>query len=533
MLGRLGISLVVIGLALLGPECISTSSYESTISLESLCNNRTAALTRISEARYLIKEYQWLDSYEPCRDFEESLNQIDEILEIVQMGRICNLKLIDKIRKYHLKFIDNGRDSRTEQRQSGGIPEPLRNFFISLCLQISAECKMSLINNLEHDTKSLMTEADFDEIRLLEEYGATLLGEEDQISNYDDLLLLNILDKDKDHADDDDDDDAESKLVIKVKTTSMLHKLVDVCGRKFKPFYDRLIMPIVRLSKSGYNYQGELLERELEELKRSELVKRWYNIVQTCEAFKSIRIFEEDSEVKSDDSHGGQLQMITLIGKDEAALLEGRRLKSIEGNQYLDSLDNSFDSYWPPASQNSDKLWITNQEELVKLMALHKTSTHNANKIRSRLMKRVVEMLKRFLLSGKVKLLMSKLVGCDPLRGCQTSRTSVMEDMILMMDEAVALDQQERGLAIEPLDKAVSAAPVRSMVTRNGPASRSRASDIPPKINYFPRFRDGTKLSTKIRNFSLKIFPSRVNLFMWILAILGMLMMVMYLALHG
>lgn len=121
-------------------------------------------------------------------------------------------------------------------------------------------------------------------------------------------------------------------------------------------------MPLIKLSNLGYNYQGEML-------RRSKLVKRWYNIVQTCEAFAMIRIIEDPDMVVESD--GEARQLITIMSEDEAAMLEARNVQEPFG-ELLPAA--AVDQYRPPASHSVTELWIKDQEELERLVKQYKSS---------------------------------------------------------------------------------------------------------------------------------------------------------------
>lgn len=131
---------------------------------------------------------------------------------------------------------------------------------------------------------------------------------------------------------------------------------------KFKPFYDKLIMPLISLSNLGCNYQGELLARELEELKKNKLVRRWYNIVQTCEAFNSMDIYG-DPEMVFDNK-----QALTFITKNEAAELKKQHTKSIGEEETEDGSKERAIEYDPTASLTTTSFGSRSQTDLDKLV---------------------------------------------------------------------------------------------------------------------------------------------------------------------
>lgn len=485
--------------------------------MDALCKNKPVSLTRISTTRTLIEENRSA-ARESCSNYRDSLEGLDEILAMAQSGKICNLGLVDLIRKYHERFI-----ASPDNRARSTIPTPLRHFFISFCFQISAECKMALINNLEHDTRERLTDADYAEIRYLEHYGAAFLDSSTEIGDFDDILLLSDLNQGLHSG------AGELKLLIKVRTSSMMRALVDNCNRKFKPLYDKLIMPLIQLSNMGYNYQGELLERELAELKQSSLVRRWYNIVQTCETFRTVQIFEDPDLT---DLSGGR-RAITFISGGEAQRLRQRNVKTIEqeivaeettmGNDTAPILD-----YDPIASHNDDELWIKDQDELEKLVQRYRASSSEADRVRWRLFKRLMARVRESIMSGKVLLLASELVKSGFGGEDVTSTSSMNEEVIMMVDQAIETEElQEGGPNSGELGVGVGG-PVaglskKKVVSRYGPASHIKSMTVPNRIIYVPIRKDGTKSITKMFDFGAKFLPRRMTIFMMFITIIGFL----------
>ena len=198
------------------------------VTLEQLCNNDKTSLTRISQARRLIEQIR-TSSCESCARFTESFIRLETILTTVKSGKICNLDLVNQVRHYHLDFIAtngsaNGSAEKRKQVIGVRILEALRQFFISFCFQISAECKMALINNLEYDTKGVITDEDYELIKFLENFGATLLNNESKLTDFDDIILFSefaALSEMKTQF-------GDTKILVKMKTNKFIKELIEV-----------------------------------------------------------------------------------------------------------------------------------------------------------------------------------------------------------------------------------------------------------------------------------------------------------------
>lgn len=475
--------------------------------LKTICDNEPLPLVRVSETKQLLEEAVW-DQSQTCLPYKDSMGELYQLLTVLEEGKICNMDMVQMIRDYHMNFIKKG--------SAKPIPITLKNFFVSLCFQISAECKMALINNLEIDTKEHIKEEDYAQIQFLENYGATLLDFNEEISDFDDIVLLsdfmNAGGQQKQPGD-------QTRIIVKAKTNNMMRELVKNCDTKFKPFYDKLIMPLIHLSNMGYNYQGELLERELEELKHNKLVRRWYNILQTCEAFRAIEIYE-DSE--GTEQVGGDKQVLTFISQDEAEILQQKNVKTIEDE--VKAIEDKPIDYEPSSWHNNDELWIKDQKELDKLVKKYKTNASESDRIRSKLMKKLLAKMKEVIMSGKIHLVASELLNVNRRSGaCETEEVDVKQDLIMMMDEAIVEDEQEQMIqkGQEPLDQAVAGGAKRRP---NG----VRPIGVPARAKYVPKRVDGTKMSTKLYNQTLgRFLPNKLDLFFGFLGIISLLLITM------
>lgn len=474
----------------IGPE-------DEHVSLEALCDNKPIKLVSISQVRRLISEAKSQPNT-ACDRYQRSLQALDDFLEVVESGKTCNLDLVDKIRHFQQEFF-SGKKSSGKTAQ---IPDVISRFFISLCFQLSAECKINMINSLEYDTQEAISEADYEIIKLFERNKVTLLSEDTKVTDFDDLILLDDLST----REDNEQPQAPTKLLVKVKTNNLIKNLVKTCRLKFKPYYDKLIVPLIKLSNLGYNYQGELVARELEELKRNELVRRWYNIVQTCEALESLEIFEDP-----DMSLSGDRQAIAFISKTEAQeLLRKQQIAD-------DDPSEKPIEYEQAITHSSDRLWIQDQQELERLVSKYQAHVTEADRIRSKLLKKLLAQVKAAFKSGQIFSLASHTVKSAFARDSDEEARKqndaiAAEDFIQMIDDAV--ESEESSTIVNEIDSAVA-----------GP--KYRRKDVPSRINFVPKKVNGSKFTNKLYDRTLgKIIPSKWNLVFWLMGIAGILAIV-------
>lgn len=501
----------------------ATDSQVQPATLNGLCDSVSSKsikpLKSISQVEQLIGE---LNAQRPdsCESYLNSFLKLKPILEKVQTGNTCNLELVDMLREYHVEFIDTS--DKTKHDGDNAIPDPLKFFFISLCFQISAECKMSLINNLEIDSKEKIKPEDYRTIEMLEKYGATLLDKNTKVNDFDDIVLLSdinlAIESDrkrlaaKTSSMSEKLETRENKILVKVKTNAILKTLIKTCYDKFRPFYEKLILPLIALSNMGYNYQGELLAREIKELKENELIRRWYNIVQTCEAFTAIEIYE-DAEAVVDDQ-----QAITIISRQESELLKEKRVTMSNKD------DPDLIKYEPIESHNSDELWIQDQQELEKLVNKYEASIDETERIKRKLMRKLFEQFKRALMSGKIKVFVSNLAG--GIRERNNEKTNINEEMLTVLDEAVDQSSPQKSLD-SPVAFGDRRVPPRRPGGFRGKTKSGASEAAPPRVIAVDPTNE-SKLTTKLfRHTFGKLVPGRLDMTMWFFGIVGVLLIIL------
>lgn len=351
------------------------------ITIEALCASKPLKLTKISQVLTLIESLKAQQSkLKSCEAYVKSILSLEDILVTVQSGKTCDLEFVDKLRKYHNSFI--GVDRSYDRLKS--IPKPLKRFFIGLGFQINADCKKSLINNLENDIKGRLPDRTYEIIGYVVESDATSPDNSGEMKDFDDIPRM------KDFDDECGNNDAQ--ILIKMKTDIFVKTIQETCQNKFKPIYSKLILPVIELSNLGYNYQGELISRELEELRRNKFVQRWYNIVQTCESYEAMELYYDTSTKVYRKS-----QVITFISRQEADKLDSLGMRMIPKLSNEGLID-----YKPDLQHTSDELWILQQEGIEKLISNHKATVTEGETIRGRCLGRFFGRLTTALKSGSL-----------------------------------------------------------------------------------------------------------------------------------
>lgn len=283
----------------------------------------------------------------------EALQLLWDVLSASNENVCSNTKLA-LIEHFHVRFVSTYIEHVTSRAmvQRHMAPRLLRLLFMHYAMEVDAICKRSLINNIEWDLRErfgasvneklldLTEEGQGIRRRSRKEFDAIFNGalkkftEVYAIEHFEDVLLVwdmiedsylsqNYTDKVEAIRDEHDPVTGEPvRLLVKVKRRGYLDEIKRQCHYNFKPIYSKLILPIVRLANLGYSNRGEQFEIELEELRGSELVRRWYSVTQLCEAMLPIVSFEEPSLGPNE---------VVVITKEEAAELERAQLERQTG----------------------------------------------------------------------------------------------------------------------------------------------------------------------------------------------------------
>lgn len=356
-------------------------------SLEAVCNNESVPLTSIIAVRKLVRESQTtqLDS---CVRYKGSFDKLDDILVAVQTGKICDLALVDKVRNYQRDFI-----AESNGKSGENIPQSLRRLFLALCFQIDAECKLNQISKLKDQVLPLFTGEDYNLIKYWEEHGSFLFDLSGQIKDFDDILLPEDVDK---IAESGDFATGPGGFAIMVKADGRMRDLLQDCKYKFKPFYAKLITPLVKLSNLGFNFQGEILANQLEELRQSKVIKRCYNIVLTCETFKDVKVYE-GHEVDQES------QAFKILSSEEVDQLRRENVKTVQEILVEEAERDKLEPliYDLVVGAKTDKLWILDQKEFESLAQGYSASLTEVDRIRAKLFERAQPRRRKALVMGR------------------------------------------------------------------------------------------------------------------------------------
>lgn len=302
---------------------------------EELCATKSGSTKeQISRVSTVVKLHEFFSNLAEDTKLSDCGKRYNEVLTSLQNlvsvsnENVCSDDKIDLIEDFHRNFISANRED-VKQRAADGreaAPEVLRLFFMHYALEISAICKRGLITNIEWDLHDKVKKSDFDfgGHTVLNELMAKMsasFSPVTAINDYDDVLL--IWDMVEDDAEEEVDEltGEPVRLLIKAKRVDQIKRVQEKCRCKFRPFYEKLIMPIINLVDIGYSYTGERFERELHELRVNPLVRRWYGVTQICEAILPIRFYQDDKLAERE---------LVIISREEEVVIKEQLAGNID-----------------------------------------------------------------------------------------------------------------------------------------------------------------------------------------------------------
>lgn len=242
-----------------------------------------------------------------------------ELHDIAVMDRedVCTQDKADKVASWFKEF---GLFSPENVLM---IPGPLKKFFYAYGLLLSEACRKNMAKHLIEDSHQRLNEEDFALLNRWTDDDSFLSRMIKDPKDFDHLVLpkkLNkVLKKPKSKNSDEDD----KTIYIETPTAGEIKKIQYHCQKRYKPFYSKLILPLITLSEAHFNFKGESVERDQ---KHGKEIYQWYRIVFMCESLADIEIIENPSAATAvavaGDSAEGPKKRVRLLTKEEAEELK-------------------------------------------------------------------------------------------------------------------------------------------------------------------------------------------------------------------
>lgn len=276
----------------------------------------------IESAKELLNEYNAVQP-DCLQTYSSSFEALSSILFDQQvMNDICGQYAYDRIRDFHTRFIsiyvpEMNKEELSNRTKSGEwmlsstkaaldkkpyepIPTALRKFFIIFVRKINASCKKNLVERLMDLDRKNIVENDYNEMKRARDDSANILIDTSlrkkalSMPSKETFYDLELFDHSKYRA----IDPRDNKLYIQVKFNSRLIHIQDLCLNKFKPIYDELFAPVIRLNNLAYiqhdqtGFEDTILENEPN-------FTRWYSIIEICELFKDVEVLQDSSSLSA------------------------------------------------------------------------------------------------------------------------------------------------------------------------------------------------------------------------------------------
>ena len=277
---------------------VALATAQETTDIVQLCNGKLARIDSISQAKALIEEIK-STTEQSCQQYKNTLELLEPVLRVVDSGNICNLEFVDGIfGQYHRQFI---------RTKSFLVPEPIRRFVIRLGFEITAKCTSTLANVLVADTENKIAETDYE---ILEMQTVTFSSPDldDGSLDLEDVALSENIRRQSNGR--------TQEILVGENVGAKLGNIMRVCTSMFQPFYEQLIVPLLKMSSMGYNLPHGQVERKLNNPNLENSLRRWYNLVRVCESLASVDIFVDKENLLDEKSKHTLTFIPTEVAKE-------------------------------------------------------------------------------------------------------------------------------------------------------------------------------------------------------------------------
>ena len=333
-----------------------------------LCDGNLLAISRLSQAKQILQDNKLSDE-SSCNQYKDSFAKLEPVLDAVESGNLCQLETVEKIERYHDEFV---------KKNSFLIPEKLREFFVALSFELSSECKKTAANLFATDSRISVTQ---DELKTFDSIGSSSSSDSKDVQLVEDIKKMGG--KYYNHF----------ELLISTEASKKYRMRMLDCENKFKPFYSKLLVPLIKLSKLGYNRK---VQPEEEQILRS-----WFGAVRVCESIASAEVFEDKANIVGDK------KALTFVSAEKAAVLrESQGSLNEEVKRHAQPVE-----YSPPKSSIAvDEIPFVGNEELEQLAAAKKEKPFDTKRLIKKALK---AKFKSALSSGKLRFKSLTSVGCS------------------------------------------------------------------------------------------------------------------------
>lgn len=284
----------------------TTSDQVGPNDLALLCANKKVALTSVSQLKQLVEQLESVASAECQEKIRDPLVELVKVVDEHAEDDICSQEKADQIKDYYQKYVAN--------QQQAKYTKYLARFFIGYGLQVSGICRSRMISLLTTDSKKYLESGDFDEINKWTDDKSMIAMLMKGSDDYEDLVLAKNLIKPSSSSSDD-------KVFLQTATSNLIKRIQAICERRFRPFYAKLILPLVTLLSVGFNHKNyDKSQSQYENSGAREYVHQWYRIVFMCEILAGVEFVEDPEDRKR--SEGMNKRLVRILNRTEVAKLK-------------------------------------------------------------------------------------------------------------------------------------------------------------------------------------------------------------------
>lgn len=368
--------------------CITATADHRQL-LQQLCrmDRNAPELTRLSDAAALIYLLRADGSVQCPLQVAEAILSLEPVIEL---RGVCSEEAADLIVDFWAKYVNE------ESELSQYLPRSLRSLFIGYGLQVSKLCKISMMNELARATHLVrITEQDVLMVT------RSIVGNErvrkifDDEPRLEDLLIVIRTDS----ARNDPDGCERNRMIMPPREKQYFELMREKCLRKFKPIYDSLISPIVRLASIGMNYRGKSVAEPFKLFRHQRIYKDWFNVIVACEAI----VKHEPSSIPPETLAAfGDTAMVTILDADDLVELSETTGLMVEASTSVNFLQPPLTNYEVHVRM-FDQVIDLNDEYLLKSIERYGHGLEEMTRTKLRLIKKLPSVMKLVFHSNTVQ----------------------------------------------------------------------------------------------------------------------------------
>lgn len=335
-----GLLILVAAVAMLAVAGAGADQLDGRDLYSRLCQDQVVAdFRRISQAKALIEfaESEDAQSIDCDKKYREAILDLSGPLTEDDPDNHCTPERVNLITFYIEKHIkrDTLPDEIPDPIPEKRIPQSLKHFFIGFSLDVSKICKLGMLKLLFEEEKQNLYKEDFKAVQQWAE-GADWASKQlrSRAVNYDDMFMVGnaICDSGVQKC---------RYLYVQTEHHKRLQSMRATCHLTFKPFYSKLILPIVRLANVGIDYQGDEMQDKLDAFRENPELQKWAKLVFLCESILYIVPMDLPKEQKAALFHVSEEDLEKMEKYDQEELREELKEK-IDEQEHSDGEQNTL-----------------------------------------------------------------------------------------------------------------------------------------------------------------------------------------------